>query len=137
MVMKVVVAVDLVVAEVALLPMLRCRRAKPDQALRVYQRLAQVAKRHRSQLVALTESELGQWQVRLRDDIVVTLGSAPKPLQLAQRLERYFSVRNDLPTARVKALRTADARYANGVALRFDPNDSSLLAHSPPSSPTE
>ncbi len=109
------------------LPQLLCSISSPPQALAVYQRLARSAQWSAEGIERLEETPLGEWRARLHSGVDVMLGAgAPQILQ--RRLQRFFALRGELPAARASAVRYADVRYNNGVALRFEP--SSLLATS-------
>lgn len=102
------------------LPKLRCVAADPQVALEIFQRLAALANRQGSQLVALNENGVGEWQVTLAPSLGVMLGKAALPSELSLRLQRFFIVRQQRPDEDGRRLRSADARYANGIALRWD-----------------
>ena len=112
------------------LPRLLCMHSTPAQALEVYQRLAQSAEWAGERMVRLDENSLGEWRAHLsaasaNPGIAVMLGAGGARV-LQHRLHRFFTVRNGLPAERADALRYADVRYTNGVALRFEP--ASMLA---------
>ena len=102
------------------LPKLRCAAADPQEALEIFQRLAALATRKGQQLVALNENSVGEWRVTLAPSLGVMLGQAELPSELALRLQRFFIVRQQRPDEPGRQLRSADARYANGIALRWD-----------------
>lgn len=102
------------------LPKLRCAAADPQAALEIFQRLAALATRQGSQLVALNENGVGEWKVTLAPNLGVMLGQAALPSELTLRLRRFFVVRQQRPDEAGRRLRSADARYANGIALRWD-----------------
>lgn len=102
------------------LPKLRCAAADPQAALEIFQRLAALATRQGGQLVALNENSVGEWRVTLAPSLGVMLGKAALPSELTLRLQRFFVVRQQRPDEAGRRLRSADARYANGIALRWD-----------------
>jgi len=102
------------------LPKLRCMATDPQIALEIYQRLAALAARQGGQLVALNENSVGEWKVTLAPNLGVMLGGGTSLGELALRLERFFVVRAQRPDEPGRQLRSADARYANGIALRWD-----------------
>lgn len=102
------------------LPRLRCAAADPQAALEIFQRLAALATRRGGRLVALTENSVGEWRVTLEPGLGVMLGQAQMPSELTDRLQRFFVVRKQRPDEEGRRLQSADARYANGIALRWD-----------------
>lgn len=102
------------------LPKLRCAAADPQEALEIFQRLAALATLKGGRLVALNENSVGEWRVTLAPSLGVMLGQAELPSELALRLQRFFIVRQQRPDEAGRQLRSADARYANGIALRWD-----------------
>ncbi len=115
------------------LPKLRAAHASPAKVLEIYQRLAALTQsqqydaQHQQRLIVLTEDSLGAWQVTLAPALIVKLGSAKSVAGLADRLRRFFIVRQQQPDDAQRTLRYADARYESGVALRWD----ALVAQAP------
>lgn len=102
------------------LPKLRSVTTEPGDALELYQRLAALSKQQGSALVALNENAVGEWRITLRPALAVMLGEAETTNELVDRLHRFFVVRQRRPDSAERQLRYADARYANGVALRWN-----------------
>ena len=102
------------------LPQLDCARSTGVRALEIYQRLASTVEWTAEHLARVEENALGEWRVRLDSGVEIALGRAATPGELENRLQRYFAVVGALTTDRRAAVRYADARYTNGVALRFE-----------------
>ena len=102
----------------AQLPLLACANASPQEAMEVFQLLSAALTPTGAEIAELNESALGEWTVLLRrgDEVVqVLLGRE----RLAERLDRVLVVYGEVLTSQLQAVEYVDARYANGVAVRW------------------
>ncbi len=103
--------------EAAQLPLLSSEVASPREAMEVYRVLSDVLAVHGEPIAVLRESELGEWQVQLQGGLSVALGRE----RLAERMQRFALVYARVLADRLDAVGYVDARYSNGVAVRWDP----------------
>ena len=108
----------------AVLPTIAAARANGPQAMEIFNRISSATAAEGLRLVALTENNAGDWSATFADGVQVMLGRTA----LRERTERFAAVyrahlraeaqtrRNATPEG---ALARADARYANGVAVRW------------------
>ena len=108
------------------LPTIAAERADGVQAMEVFQRISATTAAEGLRIVALTENKAGDWSATFADGAEVKLGRTA----LRERTERFVAVyRAHLrPQATTRGSATpngelahADARYANGVAVRWVP----------------
>jgi len=97
------------------LPTLHCAQAAPQRAMEVYQMLEERAGAAGLVPRSLIENELGEWTLELSDGTRVTLGRD----ELAARIDRFLRVYHHAAEPAPGARLIADARYANGVAVRW------------------
>jgi len=97
------------------LPVLRCAQAAPQRAMEVYQMLEERTGEAGLEPRSLTENELGEWTLELTDGTRVTLGRD----ELAARVDRFVRVYRHAAPPTPGARLVADARYASGVAVRW------------------
>lgn len=126
-----IVADDPVGADPALatLPVIHAARTDGVGAMEAFNRVSAAAASYGLRVVALTESGAGDWTAALSDGVEVVLGRT----QLRERMARFAIVHRahlgpDLGRAETgQAVRRpdgaarADARYPNGVAVRWVP----------------
>lgn len=103
------------------LPLLSCKGASSRRAMEVFSLLNGTLTRAGMRLVELRESELGEWTAGVAsasgDDLVdVVLGRD----DLAARLQRFLAVRDNALRDNLPRVAAVDARYHNGVAVRWD-----------------
>jgi cell division protein FtsQ len=102
------------------LPVLHCAAASPQDAMEVYRMLSDVLARAGLQVATLNESGLGEWAVELSINGAV----GPRVIlgrdELVDRMERFVVVYAQVMRDQLDAVRYADARYANGVAVRWN-----------------
>ena len=88
--------------------------------MEVYRLLSEALAPVGIEIAILSESELGEWVVELK------AASEPGPRvvlgrsDLAERMGRFVVVYGQVLRDQFDAVRYADARYANGVAVRWD-----------------
>lgn len=108
----------------AVLPIIHAARTDGVGAMEAFNRVNAAAVAHGLRIVALTESLAGDWTAAFADGSRVVLGR----VRLRERMERFAVVRRaHLPGAaatgqapgRPDAVARADARYQNGVAVRW------------------
>jgi cell division protein FtsQ len=97
------------------LPLLDAAHADGARTMHVYQRLRAVLARTDLDIAALREDELSEWHLTLNNGLTLALGRE----QLTQRLERFLAVYSERLVDREEAVASIDARYANGVAVRW------------------
>jgi cell division protein FtsQ len=97
------------------LPVFSCASSTPREAMEVYGLLYEALTGSGTRIVELSESALGEWEVALENGIRVLLGRH----DLGRRMRRFQVVRESVLENRTDAVRYIDARYANGVAVRW------------------
>lgn len=102
------------------LPLLNCKHASSGRAMEVFSLLNGTLNRAGLQLVELNESELGEWSAGVAsstgsDWVSVVLGRD----DLAGRLQRFLAVRNQALKDDLPKVAAVDARYHNGIAVRW------------------
>jgi len=107
------------------LPLLNCEESSSARAMEIYNLLSRTLSGAGLRLVELEESLLGEWTAGIAEpsatggwsvtNMRVALGSD----DLAPRLQRFLAVRSRLLDEKVTRLASVDARYHNGVAVRF------------------
>lgn len=109
------------------LPLLNCKQANSGRAMEVFSLLNGTLKQTGLRLVELTESELGEWSAGVTttsasasasgggDQITVALGRD----DLVERLQRFLAVRDETLKEDLPKIAAVDARYHNGVAVRW------------------
>ncbi len=126
----------------AALPTIAALRADGPQAMDIFNRISSATAAEGLRLVALTENNAGDWSATFADGVQVMLGRTA----LRERTARFAAVyrahlraeaqtrRNATPEG---ALARADARYANGVAVRWVAQvDPAEVDETPPAAPT-
>lgn len=102
--------------------------AAPEQSMEVYRLLDQLAAPQRLRIAELQQNSLGEWVLQLAggdSQFIVRLGSE----QLSQRMSRFVSAYRKFFRDDARQLQYVDARYANGLAVRFvEEPESALLA---------
>ncbi|MDP6376794.1 MAG: cell division protein FtsQ/DivIB [Pseudomonadales bacterium] len=103
------------------LPLFDCTFATPSRAMEVFRMLQELAGRAGFDVLALNENTLGEWRLVLSGGLEVLLGAE----QLSERMHRFLLAWRR--TFASRPLEYVDARYGNGVAVRWrEP----LVAHS-------
>jgi len=98
------------------LPLFHVALATPQAAMEAYRMLEQVASREGLTIRTLEQSAHGEWTVELADGPTVLLGAEG----LNERMHRFLLLkRRVLEEAEAPAV-YVDARYASGVAVRFE-----------------
>ena len=101
--------------EYATLPQFDVAVSTPDQAMQVYRLLDQIAARESLAIAGLVQNGQGEWEISLRDGPRLRLGAE----QLNERMHRFLLVYRRVLEGGARAADYVDARYANGVAVRF------------------
>ena len=97
------------------LPVFDCQVSQPRAAMEVYQRLNDATAPVGLRIERLAQNELGEWTVSFADGIKLILGAE----RLTQRVARFLVVyEHELAQIR-GSVEQVDARYANGVAVRW------------------
>lgn len=109
----------------ARLPTIDAEGLDPEIALAALQQLDERARLHGVRVVALRHSFAQGWWLKQSDGVAVSLGRGDAALD--RRYRRFMQVRSGLPVEQLAQLRSADVRYANGVALRLAATDQDLL----------
>ena len=107
-------------ADSADLPTFHCESASPQEAMEVYRGLGRLVAGAGVEISSLRESVVAGWVVELS-----VAGSAGPHVvlgrdHLVERMERFVVVYGQVLREQLDAVRYADARYANGVAVRWN-----------------
>lgn len=109
------------------LPRFDCATAEPQRAMEIFHGLNEPARRVGLAIETLMEDELGEWTVALRspaaEKLTVKLGAE----SVQERLERFLLVYRAQLVERVEEIAAVDARYDNGVAVRWLTEDDVAL----------
>ncbi|MEM7220129.1 MAG: cell division protein FtsQ/DivIB [Pseudomonadota bacterium] len=97
------------------LPLLDCVTAAPSRAMDVFQLVSASVAEFALAPTRLVESPLGEWTAVLDNDVRIVLGRE----DLDGRLERFRIGYRDELGARAGWIDTVDARYHNGLAVRW------------------
>ena len=101
------------------LPRFECALSEPRRAMETYLRMNEIAAGAGLAIEALMESPFGEWTVVVRTphqlDLTVHLGAE----STAERLERFVVVYRQQLADRTGQIEAVDARYDNGVAVRW------------------
>lgn len=110
------------------LPHFEVAVSTPLQAMKVYQLLDQIAARAGLVISTLAQNQQGEWRLQLDDGPDVLLGGE----DLNERMHRVLMVHRRVLADTDKTAEYIDARYANGVAVRFadelDTTEQAMLA---------
>ena len=113
------------------LPHFDIRLSTPQQAMQVYRLLDQIAAHEDLAIRSLNQDELGEWRVDMNANdgaLQVMLGNE----QLSDRMRRFVSVYRHTLSGANRAVEYVDARYVNGLAVRYaDAPVDALLAGVP------
>ena len=93
--------------------------ASPQDAMEIYRMLDRVASREGLAIRALTQDPHGEWAVDLRDGLTVFLGGE----SLNERMHRFLMVKRRVLSEESATALYVDARYASGVAVRYEETD--------------
>lgn len=108
-------------AGLSTLPAINAARTSGAGAMEVFNRVSAAAAAADLRLATLTENNAGYWTAAFADGVEVVLGRTA----LRERMERFVVVYQDhlrpesADAPRQGALARADARYPNGVAVRW------------------
>jgi cell division protein FtsQ len=98
------------------LPAFLCHRSAPHEAMKVYGLLKNALASTGVEISTLHESELGEWEVELDSGLRVLLGRHG----LVDRMRRFGLVYERALQDKLEMVRYVDARYANGIAVRWE-----------------
>ncbi|NCF43586.1 MAG: FtsQ-type POTRA domain-containing protein [Proteobacteria bacterium] len=101
------------------LPALWAHISSPQQAMEVYRLLQLYAARQNLQIVTLTESPQGEWQVGFAGGMRLLLGAR----DVNSRMQRFLRAYATALRYRPEPISYADARYTSGIAVRFEMRD--------------
>lgn len=108
-----------------------CELTAPKTALELYQRLQREVADAGLQIHRLQENALGEWTLTFANGIVLNIGSS----ELGDRVGRFVLIYQKELHTQVNQLAAVDARYANGIAVRWrqqpdmrDPESAQSLA---------
>jgi cell division protein FtsQ len=101
-----------------------CELTRPQAALELYQRLQREVAPADLKIERLRENALGEWTLTFDNALVLTLGDT----DLDERLERFIAVYRTALSDRLPEIERVDARYANGIAVSWRPEDAALVA---------
>lgn len=109
------------------LPHFMVEVSNPQEAMQTYRLLDQIAARESLAISRLIQNGQGEWSVELSRGPKVLLGGQ----QINERMHRFLLVYRRVLNDAEESAEYVDARYANGVAVRYTPaqpeNDESLL----------
>jgi cell division protein FtsQ len=97
------------------LPIFDCQVSHPRAAMEVYQRLNDATAPVGLRIERLAQNELGEWTVNFSTGIKLILGAE----RLTQRVARFLVVYERELAQKEDLVEQVDARYANGVAVRW------------------
>jgi cell division protein FtsQ len=98
------------------LPGFLCARSRPLQAMEVFGLLRKTLEGTELEIATLRESELGEWEVELDTGMRVVLGRH----DLVERMRRFRLVHARVLQDALSTVVYVDARYANGIAVRWE-----------------
>ena len=102
------------------LPQFDVQQNSPQQAMEVYRLLDQISARENLPIERLTQNAQGEWTVQFADGLRVHLGAE----QLNQRMHRFLLVYRRVLLSDDRVATYVDARYANGVAVQYEDDES-------------
>ncbi len=97
------------------LPTFSTQLSDPKKAMEVYRLISQVTSRAGLKVQRLEENAQGEWEVSFNDGLRLAVGSE----HLSDRLQRFLAVYRRVLIDSERPASYADARYTNGVAVRF------------------
>jgi cell division protein FtsQ len=97
------------------LPLIRCTNANGARAMQIFQMLGQVLADTPLKVAEVEEDALSEWRVTFTNELTVSLGHE----ELLQRVERFSRVYRSVIEDRLDQVDRVDARYRNGVAVRW------------------
>lgn len=96
-------------------PTFECDLSSPKRAMEIYRLVQELASRAGLTVVSLSENALGEWRLDLASGLEVMLGAE----RLAERMQRFLLVHRFSLAQIGRQVEYVDARYANGVAVRW------------------
>ncbi|MEM8766935.1 MAG: FtsQ-type POTRA domain-containing protein [Pseudomonadota bacterium] len=110
------------------LPRLDCEIAEPRDAMEMFHRLSEAAEAAGLFIEHLGENAFGEWEVLVSNGAVEALPIRLGAESVDERLDRFLLVFQEHLSTRVTDIAAVDARYHNGIAVRWRESDASLLA---------
>lgn len=104
------------------LPLLSTQRASSARAMEVFSSLNSTVDHAGLRLAELRESQLGEWTAVLGNGVEVALGRD----DLAARVQRFLIVHEQALSGSAQKVAAVDARYHNGLAVRWQAEASNL-----------
>jgi len=102
------------------LPHFEVSLSTPHETMEVYRLLDQIGAREGLTISALQQNSQGEWGLRIEDGPAVLLGSE----KLNQRMHRFLLVYRRVLRDAPRIAEYVDARYANGIAVRYAHSES-------------
>jgi len=99
------------------LPMLSAHISTPQQTMELYRLLQVFAAREGLTIKTLAESPQGEWEVGFVEGMALKLGGS----DVNGRMQRFLRAYRITLKEQQQAIKYVDARYTNGIAVRFDP----------------
>lgn len=97
------------------LPVLSAHISSPQQTMELYRLLQLFAARQGLSIVTLAESLQGEWEVGFDNAMDLKLGSS----DVNRRMQRFLRAYGIALKAQRRTIEYVDARYTNGIAVRF------------------
>lgn len=104
------------------LPALTASTTDSVTTMNLYRTLNETSEQSGLQLTSLMETGLGQWRATFANDITVDLGAT----EVVARLDRFLAVYAQVIKGKEQIVQRVDARYDNGVAVQWSPDDETL-----------
>jgi cell division protein FtsQ len=83
--------------------------------MEVYQMLKDIMAREGLVVTTLDENAFGEWRVSVKGGLEVVLGAE----HITQRLHRFLLAYRRVVAAQIERIDYVDARYPNGIAIRW------------------
>ena len=101
------------------LPRFNCATSEPKRAMEVYHRLNEMAASAGLVISVLEENQFGEWDLTFRTPNGVALSVRLGAESVDERLDRFTVVYRKQLAGRAAEIEQVDARYDNGVAVRW------------------
>ena len=106
------------------LPHFAVELSTPREAMEIYRLLSQVTARAELSISRLIENQQGEWSITFSNGLELMLGDQ----NLSDRAYRFVTVYRRALVEHAHEAVYADARYTNGVAVRFAQDDVEVIA---------
>ena len=97
------------------LPALSAHISSPQQTMELYRLLQLFAARQGLTIMTLAESPQGEWEVGFENGMALKLGGS----DVNGRMQRFLRAYGIALKSRPQTIEYVDARYTNGIAVRF------------------